>query len=207
MVRGRRIMFVPNAFSLESECAAECIRTSLGLGAAGCRCSCTLSRRATPAQPPHRRRWRPDFALPAVAGGNVRLSEHRGEVVLLTFWSSRCGQCAGAARGAGSSCRPRTARRDLSMLGVSVDDDHAACARSSHSASGSAFRCCSTGQGCQPGLRHIGDLPTTVLIDRAAGCVTCIATITVPIPPTSRRSARCSTIRCETAEISHDSIL
>ena len=34
----------------------------------------------------------PDFALPAAAGGNVRLSEHRGEVVLLTFWSSRCAE-------------------------------------------------------------------------------------------------------------------
>jgi len=36
----------------------------------------------------------PDFALRAFAGANVRLSEHRGEVVLLTFWSSRCSTCA-----------------------------------------------------------------------------------------------------------------
>jgi peroxiredoxin len=36
----------------------------------------------------------PDFALRAFRGDNVRLSEHRGEVVVLTFWSSRCSTCA-----------------------------------------------------------------------------------------------------------------
>ena len=35
----------------------------------------------------------PDFALHAASGGNVRLSEHRGEVVVLSFWSSRCTAC------------------------------------------------------------------------------------------------------------------
>lgn len=36
----------------------------------------------------------PDFALHAFRGDNVRLSEHRGEVVVLTFWSSRCSTCS-----------------------------------------------------------------------------------------------------------------
>ena len=35
----------------------------------------------------------PDFALHTAAGDNVRLSEHRGEVVVLSFWSSRCTSC------------------------------------------------------------------------------------------------------------------
>jgi peroxiredoxin len=35
----------------------------------------------------------PDFALRATSGSNFRLSEHRGEVVMLMFWGSRCGQC------------------------------------------------------------------------------------------------------------------
>jgi len=32
-------------------------------------------------------------ALRAAVGGNARLSEHRGEVVVLSFWSSRCTPC------------------------------------------------------------------------------------------------------------------
>ena len=37
----------------------------------------------------------PDFALPAVVGSNVRLSEYRGQAVIVSFWSSRCSVCAG----------------------------------------------------------------------------------------------------------------
>ena len=36
----------------------------------------------------------PDFVLPAVVGSNVRLSEFRGQPVMISFWSSRCSPCA-----------------------------------------------------------------------------------------------------------------
>lgn len=64
----------------------------------------------------------PDFALRATAGGNLRLSEFRGQVVLLTFWSSRC-----------NPCRAQLAELDavyatykpagLQVMGVGIDDD------------------------------------------------------------------------------------
>ena len=64
----------------------------------------------------------PDFALPAVVGSNVRLSEYRGQPVILSFWSSKCGACSkqlaaldrlyGTYRSSG-----------LMVLGVSVDDN------------------------------------------------------------------------------------
>jgi peroxiredoxin len=35
----------------------------------------------------------PDFALRTSAGGNLRLSEQRGQVVMLNFWATWCGPC------------------------------------------------------------------------------------------------------------------
>jgi peroxiredoxin len=35
----------------------------------------------------------PDFALRSLAGPNFRLAEQRGDVVVISFWSSRCNTC------------------------------------------------------------------------------------------------------------------
>src|SRR5262245_26372803 len=64
----------------------------------------------------------PDFALKAAEGANVRLSEHRGEVVVLSFWSSRCAQC-GAQLDALNRSLATYRSAGLQVFGVGVDDD------------------------------------------------------------------------------------
>jgi peroxiredoxin len=67
----------------------------------------------------------PDFALRATSGSNFRLSEHRGEVVMLVFWGSRCGQC-GPQLASLSRLMNTYRSAGLAALAVNVDDDQAA---------------------------------------------------------------------------------
>ena len=70
----------------------------------------------------------PDFTLKATSGSNFRLAEYRGQVVLLAFWGSRCGQC-GAQLAAVSRLVDTYQTAGLAALAVDVDDDVAAAAR------------------------------------------------------------------------------
>jgi peroxiredoxin len=107
----------------------------------------------------------PDFALPPAAGGsNVRLSEHRGEVVLLAFWSSRCATCISqlaALEALDLTYRPA----GLVTLAVSVDDDLGRASRfaAAHPARFPLLLDRSKSVSRAYGIER---LPTTVLIDR-----------------------------------------
>jgi peroxiredoxin len=69
-------------------------------------------------------RTAPDFDLPDLAGGRVRLSDYRGKVVVLNFWTRTCGPCreeipslAALADGA--------AANGIAVVTVATDDDPA----------------------------------------------------------------------------------
>ena len=64
----------------------------------------------------------PDFALRAAQGPNLRLSEYRGEVVLLAFFGSRCGQCAPQLSSLSRLVETYRAA-GLTAIAVNVDDN------------------------------------------------------------------------------------
>lgn len=106
----------------------------------------------------------PDFALRSFAGTNMRLSEDRGDVVVLTFWGSQCSVCR---RQLGMLDRSFTTYRSagLHMYGVSVDDD-AARARQFVDAHRQGFMMLEDPAKDVARRYQIDNLPTTVLIDR-----------------------------------------
>jgi len=106
----------------------------------------------------------PDFALPAVAGSNVRLSEHLGDVVVLSFWSSRCGPCRTQLEALDRSVQTYQSV-GLQVFGISVDDDPARAVEFAKSQSVS-FPLLLDAKKLVSRSYDIDNLPMTVLIDR-----------------------------------------
>jgi cytochrome c biogenesis protein CcmG, thiol:disulfide interchange protein DsbE len=61
-----------------------------------------------------------DLAFPELNGGAWRLSEHRGEVVLINYWASWCGPCREETPGLIDLAREYR-YKGLSIVGVSMD--------------------------------------------------------------------------------------
>jgi peroxiredoxin len=107
----------------------------------------------------------PDFALHAAAGGNVRLSEHRGEVVVLSFWSSRCPPCRTQLAALDRS-RATYQSAGLAVYGVGVDDDAAKSLDFARSVT-VGFALLLDPAKTVSRSYQIDNLPMTVLIDRS----------------------------------------
>jgi peroxiredoxin len=106
----------------------------------------------------------PDFALHAAGGGNVRLSEHIGQVVVLSFWSSRCNPCRAQLAALNRSLATYRSA-GLMIYGVGVDDDQDKSlefARSVHV----SFPLLLDPEKTAGRSYQVDNLPMTVLIDR-----------------------------------------
>ena len=129
-----------------------------------CRAVWPLLRRAADQRPAVAHRA-PDFALPAAVGSNVRLSEYRGQPVVLSFWSSRCGACA-AQLAALDRYYATYRSAGLVVLGVSVEDDPQR-ALDYARAHRRSFPLLLDRAKAVSRAYEIDRLPTTVLIDRS----------------------------------------
>jgi peroxiredoxin len=106
----------------------------------------------------------PDFALHAVAGSNVRLSEYQGQVVVLSFWGSRCASCPTQLDALDKSLHTYESV-GLRVFGINVDDDQT---RALEFAKGQSvgFPLLLDPEKSVSRRYQVDNLPMTVLIDR-----------------------------------------
>jgi len=64
----------------------------------------------------------PDFSLKSSTGENLRLSEYRGDVVMINFWATWCGPCR-QEMPLLDALYSRYQRVGFNLLGVNIDDD------------------------------------------------------------------------------------
>jgi peroxiredoxin len=78
-------------------------------------------RNAGPALPPAAQvnRPAPDFTLPGLSGGDVRLSDYRGKIVLVNFWYTNCAPCREETP-ALAAVYKKLSDRGFAIIGVNV---------------------------------------------------------------------------------------
>ena len=106
----------------------------------------------------------PDFALKSSTGENLRLSEYRGDVVMINFWATWCGPCR-QEMPLLDELYTRYERVGFSLLGVNIDDDSQR-AMDMISELGVSFPVLFDNRKEVSKLYEVDAMPVTVLVDR-----------------------------------------
>ena len=106
----------------------------------------------------------PDFALKSSTGENLRLSEHRGDVVMVNFWATWCGPCR-QEMPLLDELYSRYQRVGFSLLGVNIDDNESK-AMNMVAELGVSFPVLFDSRKEVSKLYEVDAMPATVLIDR-----------------------------------------
>jgi peroxiredoxin len=106
----------------------------------------------------------PDFALKSASGANLRLSEQRGNVVMINFWATWCGPCR-QEMPLLDDLYVRYERAGFSLLGVNIDDDSSRAMEMAEEL-GVSFPVLFDEQKEVSKLYQVEAMPVTVLVDR-----------------------------------------
>ena len=106
----------------------------------------------------------PDFVLKSSTGANLRLSEFRGDVVMINFWATWCGPCR-QEMPLLDELYSRYQRVGFSLLGVNIDDDSSRAMRMIEEL-GVKFPVLFDESKEVSKLYQVEAMPVTVLVDR-----------------------------------------
>ncbi|PCI44628.1 MAG: redoxin [Moraxellaceae bacterium] len=106
----------------------------------------------------------PNFTLKSLSGKNLKLSEFRGQVILLNFWASWCGPCR-QEMPVLEEIHNRYKDLGFTVLGVNVDEDSEK-AKQLLKDIPVSFPVLLDIQNHTSELYHLEAMPTTILIDR-----------------------------------------
>ncbi len=106
----------------------------------------------------------PDFTLESLDGGNLRLEEYRGQVVLINFWASWCGPCR-QEMPILDRLHQRYEDTGFSVLGVNVEEDSAP-ARKVVEKTNITFPVLLDTRQIVSKLYELKAMPSTVVVDR-----------------------------------------
>ena len=107
----------------------------------------------------------PDFALKSSTGENLRLSEYRGDVVMINFWATWCGPCR-QEMPLLDELYTRYQRVGFNLLGVNIDDDSGK-AMAMIEELGVNFPVLFDSRKEVSKMYQVGAMPVTVIVDRA----------------------------------------
>jgi peroxiredoxin len=106
----------------------------------------------------------PDFALKSSTGENLRLSEYRGDVVMINFWATWCGPCR-QEMPLLDELYNRYQRVGFNLLGVNIDDDSSRAMQMAEEL-GIDFPVLFDARKEVSRLYDVEAMPVTVLVDR-----------------------------------------
>ncbi len=106
----------------------------------------------------------PDFTLKSNTGSNLRLSELRGQVVLINFWASWCGPCRQEIPLL-DDIHQKYSKLGFTVLGVNVDQDSAKADKILNDIPVN-FPVLYDNEGEVSRLFNVEAMPTTIIVDR-----------------------------------------